>query len=290
MAAKLDQSKKTGLILNKKYDLTGKTALITGASGLLGGQHARAILQHGGAVVLTDISEPGLKKLKIELEKEFRPDMVSFFFMDVTDESSIKLVSKELHEKGVFISILINNAAVDPKVGARDSLTEISRLENFSSRQWDFEIAVGLTGVFLCSKIFGTAMAESKSPGVILNISSDLSIISPDQRLYAKEHLDPMHQPVKPITYSAIKAGVVGLTRYLATYWSEQNVRCNSLSPGGVENGQGDDFTRQLTSRIPMGRMANVDEYQGVIQFLCSDASEYMTGQNIVIDGGRSVW
>lgn len=276
--------------MNEKYDLKSKTALITGASGLLGRQHARAILQHGGAVVLTDINESALLKQKQELGKEFHPKMVDCFVMDVTDESSIKLVLNKLHEKSIHISILINNAAIDPKVGPKNSLMENTRLENFSAHQWNLEIAVGLTGVFLCSKIFGSAMAKSTSSGVILNISSDLSIISPDQRLYAKEHIDPTNQPVKPITYSAIKSGIVGLTRYLATYWTEQNVRCNSLSPGGVENGQGEDFKRQLISRIPMGRMANKDEYLGVIQFLCSDASEYMNGQNIVMDGGRTIW
>jgi len=276
--------------MNKKYDLTGSTALITGASGLLGGQHARAILQHGGTVVLTDIDEEGLITQKKTLGEHFDPRMVEVCWMDVTDESSIELVLQQLNEKGIHISILINNAAIDPKVSSYDSLTETSRLENFSSDQWNLEIAVGLTGVFLCSKIFGTAMATSTTSGVILNISSDLSVISPDQRLYSKADLESSDQPVKPITYSAIKAGIVGLTRYLATYWSEQNVRCNSLSPGGVENGQGVDFTSQLISRIPMGRMAKLDEYQGAIQFLCSDASEYMTGQNIVMDGGRTVW
>lgn len=276
--------------MNENYDLTGKTALITGASGLLGGQHARAILQHGGAVVLTDIDESGLVKQKQALVKEFPPNVVRYFLMDVTDESSIKLVLKELQERNIHISILINNAAIDPKVSLEDSLTETTRLENFSPHQWNLEIAVGLTGVFLCSKVFGTVMASSEKSGVILNISSDLSVISPDQRLYLKEHTGPDYQPVKPITYSAIKSGIVGLTRYLATYWSEQGVRCNSLSPGGVENGQGEEFTRKLISRIPMGRMAKVDEYRGVIQFLCSDASAYMNGQNVIMDGGRSVW
>ena len=276
--------------MNKNYALTGGTALITGASGLLGEQHERAILAHGGSVVLTDIDEEGLITQKKKLGEHFDPRLVEVCWMDVTDESSIELVLQQLNEKGIHISILINNAAVDPKVSSDDSLTETSRLENFSLDQWNLELAVGLTGVFLCSKVFGTAMAKSTTSGVILNISSDLSVISPDQRLYSKANLESSDQPVKPITYSAIKAGIVGLTRYLATYWSEQNVRCNSLSPGGVENGQGLDFTSQLISRIAMGRMAKLDEYQGAIQFLCSDASKYLTGQNIVMDGGRTVW
>lgn len=276
--------------MNEKYDLKNRSALITGAAGLLGGQHARAILQHGGAVVLTDVDQAGLEKESEVLAQQYGQRKVMFFLMDVTNEDSINHVLKKLKVAGVHISILINNAAIDPKVSSKDSLTESSRLENFSIDQWNMELAVGLTGTFLCSKIFGTAMAASEMSGVILNIASDLSVISPDQRLYLKNGLKPDVQPVKPITYSAIKAGITGLTRYLATYWAENDVRCNSLSPGGVENGQGVDFTNKLVSRIPLGRMARVDEYQAAVQFLASDASQYMNGQNIVMDGGRSVW
>ena len=276
--------------MNGKYDLSNKSALITGAAGLLGGQHARAILQHGGAVVLTDVDQAGLERESEMLAKQYGQRKVMFFLMDVTNEASINHVLKKLAVSGVHISILINNAAIDPKVSLKDSLTESSRLENFSIDQWNMELAVGLTGTFLCSKIFGTAMAANDKSGVIINIASDLSVISPDQRLYSKDGLKPDVQPVKPITYSAIKAGIVGLTRYLATYWAEDNVRCNSLSPGGVENGQGEDFTKKLVSRIPLGRMAQADEYQAAVQFLASDASQYLNGQNIVMDGGRSVW
>ena len=132
-------------------------------------------------------------------------------------------------------------------------------------------------------------MANKQQGGVILNIASDLSVISPDQKLYRKQGVAEIDQPVKPITYSVIKAGLVGMTRYLATYWPGKGIRCNALSPGGVENSQGEQFIKQLTSLIPMGRMAKPDEYIGAIQFLCSDASAYMNGQNIIIDGGRCV-
>ena len=126
--------------------------------------------------------------------------------------------------------------------------------------------------------------------GVILNIASDLSVFSPDQRLYRQEGLPDALQPVKPITYSVIKTGMIGLTRYLATYWATKGVRCNALSPGGVTNGQGLEFVQRLSALIPLGRMAEKDEYRSAVQFLCSDASSYMNGQNIVMDGGRSVW
>ena len=133
-------------------------------------------------------------------------------------------------------------------------------------------------------------MAKSGSGGVILNIASDLSVFSPDQRIYRKEGLLDNMQPVKPVTYSVIKAGLVGLTRYLSTYWAEQGVRCNALSPGGVINGQGEEFVQRLSSLIPLGRMAVKEEYRAALQFLCSDASSYMNGQNVVMDGGRSIW
>jgi NAD(P)-dependent dehydrogenase (short-subunit alcohol dehydrogenase family) len=133
-------------------------------------------------------------------------------------------------------------------------------------------------------------MAKDCKGGVILNIASDLSVFSPDQRLYRKEGLPDDLQPVKPVTYSVIKTGLVGLTRYLATYWADKGVRCNALSPGGVFNGQGEAFVQRLSSLIPLGRMADKDEYRAAVQFLCSEASSYMNGQNIVMDGGRSVW
>ena len=168
-------------------------------------------------------------------------------------------------------------------------MLETSRLENFPLEQWDLQISVGLTGAFLCSQVFGAAMALDGKGGVILNIASDLSVFSPDQRLYKKAGLPDNLQPVKPVTYSVIKAGLVGLTRYLATYWADKGVRSNALSPGGVLTGQGDEFVQRLSTLIPLGRMAKRDEYRAAVQFLCSDASSYMNGQNIVMDGGRSV-
>lgn len=149
---------------------------------------------------------------------------------------------------------------------------------------------MGLTGAFICSRVFGAAMAANDRGGVILNIASDLSVISPDQRLYRKDNLPIDMQPVKPVTYSVIKTGLIGLTRYLATYWADRGVRANALSPGGVFTDQNDVFVQSLLTRIPMGRMATTTEYRAAVQFLCSDASAYLTGQNIVMDGGRSIW
>ena len=274
----------------EKFDLTGKAALITGAAGLLGMEHAAALLESGATVVLTDIGEPALNSARSTLSQGFDSARILTRIMDVSRPTDIQEVAKQLGAEGIRIDILVNNAAIDPKVNGDQGVLETSRLENFPLQQWDLQVAVGLTGAFLCSQVFGSTMAADGKGGVILNIASDLSVFSPDQRLYRKPGLAENLQPVKPVTYSVIKAGLVGLTRYLATYWAERGVRSNALSPGGVFNGQGEEFVQRLSALIPLGRMAGRDEYRAAVQFLCSDASAYMNGQNIVMDGGRSVW
>lgn len=274
----------------EKFDLSGKTALITGSAGLLGLEHAAALLESGATVVLTDIGHTALASARATLEQNFDSKKIITMVMDVSQAAEVRKVADQLQKDGLHIDILVNNAAIDPKVKGEQGIVETSRLESFPLEQWDLQMAVGLTGAFLCSQVFGTAMAHSGRGGVILNIASDLSVFSPDQRLYRKQGLADDMQPVKPVTYSVIKAGLVGLTRYLATYWADKGVRANALSPGGVYNGQGEDFVGRLTALIPLGRMAAKDEYRATIQFLCSDASAYMNGQNVVMDGGRSTW
>lgn len=274
----------------EKFDLTGKTALITGAAGLLGMQHAAALLESGANVVLTDIGEAGLSSARISLARDVDAARIITRVMDVSQSHAIRAVADELAASERRVDILVNNAAIDPKVKGDQGVVETSRLENFPLDQWDLQMAVGLTGAFLCSQVFGTNMARDGKGGVILNIASDLSVFAPDQRLYRKEGLADDMQPVKPVTYSVIKSGLIGLTRYLATYWADRGVRTNALSPGGVFNSQGEEFVQRLTSLIPLGRMASGDEYRAAVQFLCSDASAYLNGQNIVMDGGRSAW
>lgn len=273
-----------------KFDLTGKTVLITGAAGLLGREHAAAVLATGATVVLTDIGEAALASARSALARNADASRIVTHVMDVSRLDAIKHVAGELQAANLRVDVLVNNAAIDPKVVGEQGVQETSRLENFPLDQWDLQIAVGLTSAFLCSQVFGTAMAQDGKGGVILNISSDLSVFSPDQRLYRQPGLADDMQPVKPVTYSVIKTGLVGLTRYLSTYWADRGVRANALSPGGVFNGQGEEFVQRLSALIPMGRMANIDEYHSAVQFLCSDASAYINGQNIVMDGGRSVW
>ena len=272
-----------------RFDLSNKFVLITGSCGLLGQKHALALLEIGASIILTDIDENLLIKVKKSLESKNYHERIKYYLMDVGSEDSIMNVFKKLEKDNIRIDILINNAAINPKQASLKNNIRTTRLENFSLDKWNLEISVGLTGAYLCSKIFGSAMAKDGKGGVILNIASDLSVIAPDQRIYRQEGIEDDLQAVKPVTYSVIKAGLIGLTRYLASYWADKGVRANALSPGGVFTNQDLEFVNRLSSLIPMGRMAKSDEYIGAIQFLCSDASAYMNGQNIVIDGGRSV-
>lgn len=265
------------------FDLTGKTALITGAAGLLGPEHAEALLELGARVILTDVNLERLQDCRRRLDQAY-PGQVQTAQMNVASEESIVEVAQRVGP----IDILVNNAAIDAKVEPYSGGAELSRLEHFALAEWDRQLAIGLTGAFLCSKIIGAGMAE-RGGGVILNIASDLSVIAPDQRLYRQPGRAPDAQPVKPVTYSVIKAGLVGLTRYLAGYWADRGVRVNALSPGGVSNGQPEEFVSRLTGLIPLGRMAERQEYRAAVQFLCSPASSYMTGQNILMDGGRTL-
>jgi NAD(P)-dependent dehydrogenase (short-subunit alcohol dehydrogenase family) len=272
-----------------KFELTGKWALITGGAGLLGKEHASALMQAGADVVLWDIHPESLATAIVVLQSKYPKRRILAFAVDITNEKDVTQGQMELEKKGILISILINNAAINPKYNAGESKPSFSRVENFDLKDWEFQLGVGLTGAFICSKIFGTLMAEI-GYGIILNIASDLSVISPDQRLYEIEGVEKELQPVKPVTYSVIKSGLIGLTQYLATYWRTDGVRVNSLSPGGVYENQGNDFVEKISNLIPLGRMAHVNEYHSAVQFLCSEASSYMTGQNLVIDGGRTIW
>jgi NAD(P)-dependent dehydrogenase (short-subunit alcohol dehydrogenase family) len=239
------------------FDLTGKTAVITGGAGLLGRKHAEAIESAGGSVVLTDIVDD--------------PDCV---YMDVTDKASIEKVASSIER----VDILINNAALNPKMVEKGD----NNFETFSLERWNQGINVNLTGAFLCSQVFINKMVQQGSTGVVINVASDLGVIAPDQRIYDGD--------VKPVDYSVTKHGIIGLTKYLSTYYADKGIRVNSLSPAGVYTNQDPEFVKRLSNLIPMGRMANIRDYMGAIIFLCSNASSYMTGTNLIIDGGRTTW
>ena len=272
------------------FDLEGKVALITGGCGLLGVKHAEAILQFGGKVILADVVsvDKGSRvvdelECKYNVHSEWITDRVRFEWMDVTSESSIQSVI----DKCERIDILINNAALNPKV--EDGMGWKNKFEHLELESWNKTIDVILNGTFLCSKLVIKKMLSTglesdycRDGGIILNIASDLAIISPDQRIY--------DDGVKPASYGVAKAGVVNLTKYLSTYLAKKNIRVNSLCPAGVYNNQPEEFVSKFSNLIPMDRMADQDEYKGAVVFMCSDASSFMTGHNLVVDGGRTIW
>ena len=271
-----------------KFDLSNNIALVTGGAGLLGLQHCEALLEAGSKVVVLDIDQDAIKKC----EEIFSPKYTDRLYLiqtDITSEEEIISAKKSIYKKfNAFPSILVNNAAIDAKYENSNKINA-TRLEDFDLDQWNMEVSVGLSGAFLCSKHFGTEMAKA-GKGVILNISSDLGLIAPSQFLYNDDKLPKERQTVKPVTYSVIKHGLIGLTRYISTYWSRDGVRCNAMAPGGVFNDHDEKFKDELSKLIPMGRMANIDEYKATIVYMCSDASSYMNGSIISIDGGRTGW
>lgn len=271
------------------FDLTGRVAVITGGGGLLGLKHAEAIAEMGGLPVLVDISPQRCQGAGQEIKARYGCEILSVV-ADITQPQAVAEVLAQTLSTFGCVDILINNAANNPKIESGDSAGgHWSHLEQFPLAVWEQDLAVGLTGTFLCSQIIGAEMARRRR-GVILNIASDLAVIAPDQRIYRQPGLEDWQQPVKPVSYSVIKHGLIGLTRYLATYWADQGVRVNALSPGGVYNDQEPGFVQRLTKLIPLGRMAQQDEYKAAVVFLVSDASSYMTGANLIIDGGRTCW
>ncbi len=265
------------------FDLTDRVVVITGGAGLLGLSHAEAIRSAGGTPVILDLVAPGSAATRPELDFD-----IHHIRCDITVQAQLEKALAEIHGRYQRLDVLINNAANNPKV-EEPGVLDKSRLESYPIEQWNSDLAVGLTGAMLCSRVFGAAMAR-RGKGVIINVASDLALIGPDQRLYAVDGVAPDKQPVKPVSYPVVKTGLIGLTRYLATYWADAGVRANAICPGGVETNQDQVFLSRVKERIPLGRLATADEYQGAIIFLASDASAYMTGAVLTIDGGRTVW
>lgn len=247
-------------------DLNNRNIILTGGSGFLGGQIIKAFQSTNSNIFVLDINKPNFKSKK-----------VTFFECDITDEKKVKLISKKIGLNK--IDILINNAANDYKPKSNNKKLNF---ENFDINQWNRDLMVGLGGAFICTKIFGSLMAKRKK-GVILNISSDLGIIAPDQTLYEGLKFK------KPVTYSVVKHGLNGLTKYTASYWANKNIRCNAIAPGGILNNQNNKFLNKVKKVIPMKRLAKINEYNDLILFLCSSSSSYMTGSIVVADGGRTI-
>lgn len=267
--------------------LLGKVVVITGGAGLLGQEHAKAVLQEGGLVALLDNDYDRLVQVSKSLVEEYGT-RVRLFSCDITNEEAVRGVEADLRSTVGVASGLVNNAAINPSVEKNTAI--FTRIEKISYEDWRLHLDVGLYGAFLCAKVFGEAMVEHGISGSIVNISSDHGIMAPNQNLYRIEGKPENEQPVKPVMYSVVKHGLIGLTRYFATYWANQGIRTNTLCPGGVSNGQPQEFLTRFNELVPLGRPARPDEYRGSLLFLLSDDSTYMTGSTLVVDGGRSVW
>ena len=267
------------------FDLQDRVVAITGAGGLLGQEHALAVGRAGGIPVLLEISDYALSEASRRLENEDIPHLA--LQVDVTSEVDVARAATETaHHLGAVWG-LVNNVASNPPMGA--AAQGLDRLEVFPLSQWDHDIHAGLTSALLCARFFGGQMAAAGG-GSIVNIASDLAVISPDQRMYAVGLDEGTLAPVKPVSYSVVKSALLGLSRYLATYWSPIPVRSNALLPGSVAGTQSPSLTEQLEFRIPLGRLASPAEFQGALVFLLSDASSYMTGASLIVDGGRTAW
>jgi NAD(P)-dependent dehydrogenase (short-subunit alcohol dehydrogenase family) len=264
--------------------LDNRVFVISGGAGLLGAEHALAIAEAGGTAILGDIRMTAVEERARELGRSFAGKVFALK-LDVTDEVSCREALGAVLGRLNRVDGLVNNAARNPTV--TDCMPG-GGLENFPVDEWRSDMEVGITGAFICSKVFGAEMARRGS-GVIVNIASDLGIVAPDQRIYRYDQ-NRDASPFKPPSYSVAKAGLLMLTKYLATYYAGKGVRVNALSPGGVAAEQPAEFVRNLVNLIPLGRMASKDEFRAALVFLCSDASSYMTGANLVIDGGRTSW
>ncbi len=270
------------------FSLDSKVVIITGACGLLGVNHSHAVASAGAIPILIDIKAKELGKLKEEIMKKY--NIVSMYIKaDITKEKQIREATKIIIKKYGKIDCLINNAANNPKVEESEENT-FSRLETFNLKKWQEDINVGLTGAFICAKYFGNEIAKNKKGGVIINISSDLGLIAPDQRLYIKINKALKKQSVKPVTYSVVKHGIIGLTKYISTYWTHENVRCNVLCPGPIENNQPKSFIERIINNIPLKRMAQANEYQSTLIWMLSDETSYLNGAVIPVDGGKTAW
>lgn len=266
------------------FDLTGKVAVVTGGAGILGQHFCAGLAESGAKVAVVDVQEVKAIELAQALSDRYQTQGIGVG-CDVSNPDSVKMmVAQVIYEFGE-INILHNNAA-----GKSNNLDAFfAPFEEYSLDQWREIMAVNLDGMFLVAQAIGKQMVAQNKGGSIIQTASIYGIMAPDQRIY-EGSLYLGRQINTPAVYSASKAGVLGLTKYLSTYWADQGIRVNSLTPGGVESGQNDEFKRRYSERIPLKRMAEAHEMVGALLFLASDASSYVTGHNIIVDGGLNAW
>lgn len=269
------------------FDLAGFVVIVTGGAGLLGREFSRHLVHAGATVIIADVSYEAAVRQAAALDEQ-APGRVVGVDVDITCESSVVGLVQSTVDAFGRIDGLVNNAAVNPTLDHGTSSPLASPFESYPLDCWNRALAVNLTGAFLCAREVGNVM-RSQGRGAIVNVASTYGLVGPDQRLYLPD--DPGSPPsFKPVDYSVTKAGLIGLTRYLAAYWAGTGIRVNALTPGGVRNEQPDTFVERYSARTPLGRMAERHEYSGALQFLLSDASSYMTGANLIVDGGWTTW
>jgi len=276
-----------------ELDLSGKVAVVTGAAGLLGRQHCRALARAGAHLVATDLDEAALADLARELDEGVergaaaRDAEVLALAADVTSEVSLDRLRDAVLGRFDRIDVLVNNAAIDDKFLERGSSEPDGRFEDYSLDQFRRILDVNVAGVFACCQRLGSVMAE-RGRGSIINVASTYGVVAPNQDLYVGP--DGHQRFFKSAAYPASKGAVLQLTRFLAAYWGRRGVRVNALSPGGVDTGQDAHFRQRYAERTPLGRMARATDYMGALVFLASEASAYMTGANLIVDGGFTIW
>ena len=270
------------MIMHDMFSLKDKVAVVTGALGLLGRNHCIALCEAGASVVVADMHEQKCT----DFATKYLENSIGVY-LDVTRKESILELMNIVLQKYGRIDILVNNAAINDMFEDPKAATDQSKFENYPLELWQQSIDVNLTGVFLCSQVIGPQMVEQKN-GSIINIASTYGVTAPDQSIYIDQQGSQSF--FKPPAYSVTKGGVIILTKYLAAYWGTTGVRVNTLTPGGIKNAQNDFFIKNYSSKTPLGRMAEPTDYQGAIVFLASDASAYMTGANLIVDGGWTCW
>jgi NAD(P)-dependent dehydrogenase (short-subunit alcohol dehydrogenase family) len=267
------------------FSLEGRVTVVTGAVGLLGRNHCLALATAGARVVVADLDGAASERYARDLEREVGGEAMGVP-LDVCDRDSVVRARDAILARFHRLDVLVNNAAVNEKV-EDGAASETQRFENYPLAQWQRSLDVNVTGTFLCCQVLGSEMAR-RGGGSIVNVASTYGLVAPDQRLYRKS--DGSQDFYKSAAYPTTKGAVLSLTRFVAAYWGEAGVRVNALCPGGVENGQDAEFVARYADRTPLRRMAAPNDYQGALVFLASDASSYMTGAALVVDGGWTAW
>lgn len=270
-----------------KFNLTGKVAVVTGGAGLLGKEFCRTLVEAGASVAVVDLNAEQARKVAADLTANGYP--VRAVPADITKPDSVDVLVRSTLKEFGRLDILVNSAGLDPKFDPDALKRGITpgRFEDYPLDQWNAALNVNLTGMFLVTQACVKPMLAQGKRGTIINICSTYGLNGPDQRIYIK---DGKRLAFKPVYYTVTKSGVLGFTKYLAAYYAETEIRVNALTPGGVFNDHDETFLKNYSARTILGRMARKDEMNGALLFLASDASSYMTGNNVVVDGGWTAW